>query len=106
MEKMMVNRWKVAKLAQLSYRIGKTVEIQGEDIALFRLGDGNVRAVENRCPHKGGTLSEGIVSGDFIYCPLHDWRICLGNGQVQEPDTGCIKTYEVTVEGEDVYIHV
>ncbi|SEN69618.1 nitrite reductase small subunit NirD [Lihuaxuella thermophila] len=99
-------RIKVAVITELQEKIGKTVEVDGQEIALFRLSDGKIRAVENRCPHKGGTLSEGIVSGEYVFCPLHDWKICLNDGLVQAPDTGCVKTYEVMVEGQDVYIRV
>jgi len=95
---------KVAEVSELKVKIGKTVEVQGHQIALFLLEDGKVRAVENRCPHKGGTLSEGIVSGEYVFCPLHDWKICLNDGLVQKPDNGCVKTYEATVEGQAVYI--
>jgi nitrite reductase (NADH) small subunit len=95
---------KVAEKSDLVEKIGKTVAVQGQEIALFLLEDGNVRAVENRCPHKGGTLSEGIVSGERVFCPLHDWKISLCDGIVQAPDTGCIKTYEVTIEGNNIFI--
>lgn len=101
---MQVVKIKVAELSELIEKIGKTVVVQGQEIALFLLHDGTIRAVENRCPHKGGTLSEGIVSGEHVFCPLHDWKISLSDGLVQEPDTGCIKTYEVSVEGNNVFI--
>ncbi|WNS46875.1 nitrite reductase small subunit NirD [Paenibacillus sp. MMS20-IR301] len=73
-------------------RVGQT------EIALFRLSSGEVRAVENRCPHKGGALSEGMVCGSSIHCPLHDWRIDLHSGTVLAPDTGHVTTYEVEVD--------
>ncbi|WP_028403125.1 nitrite reductase small subunit NirD [Ectobacillus panaciterrae] len=95
---------KVAEVTDLMEKIGKTIEVQGQEIALFLLEDGSIRAVENRCPHKGGTLSEGIVSSEYVFCPLHDWKICLHDGLVQKPDTGCIKTYKVSVEGKDIFI--
>ncbi len=101
---MQVVKIKVAELSELMEKIGKTVVVQGQEIAVFLLHDGTIRAVENRCPHKGGTLSEGIVSGEHVFCPLHDWKISLRDGVVQEPDTGCIKTYEVSVEGKNVFI--
>lgn len=97
-------RYKVADLTELSARIGKTVELEGREMALFLLDNGNVRAIENRCPHKGGTLAEGIVSGEYVYCTLHDWKISLQDGRVQAPDTGCIQTFEAVVEGNEVFI--
>ncbi|MBP1082378.1 nitrite reductase small subunit NirD [Bacillus gobiensis] len=84
--------------------VGKVVEVQGIALAVFRLSNGRFKAVENRCPHKEGPLAEGIVSGEFVFCPLHDWKIDLEGGQVQAPDHGCVKTYKVAVEGDDVYI--
>jgi nitrite reductase (NADH) large subunit len=75
-----------------------------EEIVLFHLTDG-VRAVENRCP-KDGPIAEGIVSGEFVFTPLYDWKISLVDGQVQAPDTGSIKTYQVEVVGGSVYIYV
>ena len=66
-----------------SFQIGKEVQMKGMSIALFRLSNGDIRAVENRCPHKNGPLAEGIVSGEFVFCPLHDWKISLLTGEVQ-----------------------
>src|SRR5207237_4702293 len=53
----------------------------GEEIAVFRTGDDRVYALVNRCPHKGGPLSQGIVHGDKVACPLHDWKISLVTGE-------------------------
>ncbi|OMG45172.1 nitrite reductase, partial [Paenibacillus macerans] len=49
-------------------------------------------------------LSEGTVSGDYVYCPLHDQKIALKTGEVQQPDTGCVETYEVEVIDGDIYL--
>ena len=46
---------------------------------------------------------EGIVSGDHVFCPMHDWKISVKNGEVQKPDNGCVKTYHVEIEGDEVY---
>ncbi|GIN79168.1 nitrite reductase small subunit NirD [Bacillus sp. GM2] len=94
----------VSKIGDLPNQLGKTVLIEDKEIAVFKLSNGNVRAIENRCPHKGGVLAEGMVSGKFVFCPMHDWKISLEDGKVQEPDTGCVQTYETIVEGEDLYI--
>lgn len=95
---------KIGALHDFLENVGKVVEVQGHTVAVFRLPDNRFKAVENRCPHKGGPLAEGIVSGEFVFCPLHDWKIALKDGQVQAPDHGCVHRYEVAVEGEDVYI--
>lgn len=96
----------VASIADLSVGIGKKIIIAGEEIALFKQKDGTVNAIKNSCPHKGGPLSEGIVSGEHIFCPLHDWKINLNDGKVQEPDTGCVETYKVEIVNEKIYIYV
>lgn len=67
-------------------------------VALFLLTDGSLKAVLNACPHRGGSLAEGIVSGDFVFCTQHDWKICLSNGEAQAPDRGCVKTFNVRAE--------
>ncbi|ALC81272.1 MULTISPECIES: nitrite reductase small subunit NirD [Bacillus] len=94
----------VCTLSDLPERLGKTVRVGTKEVAVFRLSNGKIRAIENRCPHKGGVLSEGIVSGKFVFCPMHDWKICVDDGKVQEPDHGCVKTYHTLVESEAVYL--
>lgn len=98
------NRIKVIKLEDLPVQIGKEVQVEGQSIAIFRLSNGDVRAVSNRCPHKNGPLAEGIVSGEFVFCPLHDWKISLVTGEVQKPDDGCIQTYETEIIDGYVYV--
>ena len=62
-------------------------ETKGE-IAVFRTEDDRVFALHNSCPHKGGPLSQGIVYGDKVACPLHSWKISLVSGDAEEPDEG------------------
>ncbi len=73
-------------------------------IALFRTGDDRIFAIENRCPHKGGPLSQGIVHGDAVACPLHNWRISLSSGEAQGDDEGCTPTIVVRREGDSIYL--
>ncbi|ALN91462.1 nitrite reductase [NAD(P)H], small subunit [Lysobacter gummosus] len=75
-----------------------------DDIALFRTGEDRVFALRDRCPHKGGALSQGIVAGDTVTCPLHGWNIALGSGQAQAPDVGCAHRFQVRVEHGDVWL--
>ena len=70
---------------------------QGLDVALFRSADHQVFALLDRCPHKGGPLSQGIVFGQRVACPLHNWTIGLGDGQAQAPDEGCTPRFSVQV---------
>jgi nitrite reductase (NADH) small subunit len=94
----------ISLIHELPEKLGKTVLIGDKEIAVFKLSNGRIRAIENRCPHKGGVLSEGIVSGEFVFCPMHDWKICLEDGNVQEPDTGCVKSYQTAIEEDKVYL--
>ncbi len=76
----------------------------GEDIALFRPAAERVFALADRCPHKGGPLSQGIVSGDSVTCPLHGWNIGLDSGQACAPDVGCARTYPVQLRDGEVWL--
>lgn len=73
------------------------------DIALFRT-QGEVFALRNKCPHKGGPLSEGIVHGKQVTCPLHGWKLSLETGEAVAPDVGCARRYPVKVENGLVYL--
>ena len=70
---------------------------QGLDVAVFRNDRDEVFALLDRCPHKGGPLSQGIVFGTRVACPLHNWTIALDNGCAQAPDEGCAPTFAVQV---------
>lgn len=76
----------------------------GVDIALFRAESDRIYALLDRCPHKGGPLSQGIVFGASVACPLHNWTIRLDDGRAQAPDEGCTPAFAVRVEGEQVYL--
>lgn len=73
-------------------------------VALFRTGPDQVFAASDTCPHKGGPLSEGIVHGQSVTCPLHNWVFDLNTGQAQGADEGQIATYPVRVEGTRVLV--
>lgn len=88
-------------------RLGsRVVEAPGGDIALFRTADDRVFALPDRCPHKAGKLSQGIVHGEFVTCPLHNWVIALADGQAQDPDAGCAGTVAVRLEGARILLAV
>lgn len=76
----------------------------GDDIALFRTAGDRVFAMVDRCPHKGGPLSQGIVAGDSVTCPLHGWNIALASGEACAPDVGCARKFPVRVDGDDVWL--
>jgi nitrite reductase (NADH) small subunit len=68
------------------------------DIAVFRTAADKVFALADRCPHKGGPLSQGIVHGERVTCPLHNWVVGLEDGRAVAPDQGCVARYPVKVE--------
>ncbi|MBU6440432.1 MAG: nitrite reductase small subunit NirD [Betaproteobacteria bacterium] len=76
----------------------------GGDIAVFRTEGDEVFALLDRCPHKGGPLSQGLVFGRAVACPLHNWTVALDSGCAVAPDHGCTPAFEVRVEQGRVYL--
>ncbi|ASA26278.1 nitrite reductase small subunit NirD [Paenibacillus donghaensis] len=101
-----MTRTLVGTISDIDRKGSRTFMVNDTQIALFRLSNDDILAVENKCPHKGGALSEGMVCGSKIHCPLHDWRIDLHSGAVQEPDHGCVPTYVVDVDPDSGSIYV
>lgn len=73
-------------------------------IAIFRTAEAEVFAASNTCPHKGGPLSEGIVHGTSVTCPLHNWVFDLNTGEAQGADEGRIATYPVRIDGDRILL--
>lgn len=82
----------------------RIVEASGGDIAVFRAADGTIFALRDRCPHLGGPLSQGMVHGHSVTCPLHNWVISLETGEAQGADHGCTGKIPVRVEGERILL--
>lgn len=95
-----------ANLSDIDPKGSRTIRLADTEIALFRLTDGQVLAVENKCPHKAGKLSEGMVCGGKVHCPLHDWKIDLRTGRAMEPDEGCVHTFEVEIDPTNGFVYV
>ena len=90
----------IVSASAIPAREGRPVRIGSTTIAIFNT-DAGFLAVENRCPHSGGPLADGIVGGSTVTCPLHNWRVCLESGQVQRScETGvpAVRTYRTKVE--------
>ena len=87
-----------------SRRVVRANHAEGPQIALFRTADDRVFALLDRCPHKGGPLSQGIVFGDRVACPLHNWTIALADGRAREPDEGCTPGFACKVENGTVHL--
>src|SRR5690349_19618233 len=90
----------ITHAANIPLREGRVVTVAGEEIAIFNLGE-RFLAVANRCPHRGGPLADGIVSGESVICPLHAWKVCLESGEVKRPreQEACVRSYPVKVVG-------
>ncbi len=88
----------------LGARVLKRAE--GGDIAVFRNSVDKVFALLDRCPHKGGPLSQGIVFGEKVACPLHNWNIELNTGCATAPDEGCAQRFAIKVEAGRVFIEL
>ena len=82
----------------------RVTRAQGLDVAVFRNDKDDVFALLDRCPHKGGPLSQGIVFGTHVACPLHNWTIGLCDGQASAPDEGCTPKFSVKLEAGQVYL--
>ncbi len=82
----------------------RVVRPQGMDVAVFRNEQDQVFALLDRCPHKGGPLSQGIVFGTSVACPLHNWNIALADGCAQAPDVGCSPSFAVKVDDGQVFL--
>ena len=86
-------------------RLGaRVIETPHGEVAVFRSADDQVFALRDRCPHKGGPLSQGIVHGKRVTCPLHNWVVELESGQAVAPDEGCTRRYPVRLDGERVLL--
>jgi len=102
----MIGEWlDIGWVNEIPLRGSRTVPVEGgEEIAVFRTGDDKVFALVNRCPHKGGPLSQGIVHGHNVACPLHNWAIALATGAAQGEDKECTPTIPVKIDGGRVLI--
>ena len=101
-----MTQWKyICKLEDIPVLGARRVtRAQGLEVAVFRTATDEVFALLDRCPHKGGPLSQGIVFGKSVACPLHNWTIGLCDGQAQAPDEGCTPRFQVKLEGGSVYL--
>ncbi len=94
-------KWiRITSTMNIPEREGRALTLDSQQVAVFNLGDRFV-ALENRCPHGGGPLADGIVGGATVTCPMHNWRICLDSGAVTKPCDAAapeVRTYPVKVE--------
>ncbi len=96
---------RIATRDNIPPREGRVATVGDRQIAIFNLGD-RFLALDNRCPHEGGPLCDGIVAGDAVVCPLHAWRVNLETGAVSRPadHAECVRTYATRVDGDVISI--
>ena len=103
--KKQMNDWiEIGMLDDIPRQGARVVRRVGGDIAVFRTLDDQIFALRDKCPHKGGPLSQGIVHGNKVACPLHDWKISLDTGMAVAPDAGCAARFPVRLEGGKIYL--
>ncbi len=106
-----MNDWiEITQLDDIPRQGARVVELAHDDavnrIALFRTAADAIHAVRDKCPHRGGPLSQGIVHGGQVTCPLHSWKIDLATGEAVLPDKGCARTYVTKVEDGVVFLRL
>jgi nitrite reductase (NADH) small subunit len=94
----------IAALEDIPRQGARVVKTQAGCVAVFRTADDRIFAIDDRCPHKGGPLSEGIVHGTSVTCPLHAWVFDLATGQARGADEGQVRTYPAHTEGGRVFL--
>jgi len=101
----MTDNWiEVCALDDIPRLGSRVIERSDGNIAVFRTDNDKVFALDDRCPHKGGPLSQGIVFDNRVACPMHDWVIDLESGQACGPDEGCTHAWPVKLEAGKVFI--
>ena len=94
---------KVAKVSDIPAGTGKTVQVNGKQIALFNC-DGKFYAMDNTCAHRGGPLGEGTLTGTTVMCPWHGWEYDVTTGVCQLDPAITLQKFDVKVEGDDVLV--
>ena len=95
---------KIAPIEDIPLRAAKVFVKSETKIAVFRTKHDTFFALEDKCPHKGGPISEGFVGQSVVHCPLHDWSFELESGQARYPDKGCIRRFPISVS--EGYVHI
>lgn len=101
----MSENWiEIGSLAEIPRLGARVVRTRKGDIAVFRTAEDEIFALRDKCPHRGGPLSQGIVHGKRVACPLHDWKIHLDSGEAVAPDEGCAASYPIRLEGDRIML--
>ncbi|MDP2121970.1 MAG: nitrite reductase small subunit NirD [Hoeflea sp.] len=95
---------RIGKIGDIPRRGARCVKHGDMSIAIFRTADDRVFALEDKCPHKNGPLSQGIVHDGCVTCPLHNWVISLETGAAQGADEGRTLSFPVRLEGDEIVL--
>jgi NAD(P)H-dependent nitrite reductase small subunit len=93
----------VASIGEIPPGAGRMVEVGGEEVALFNF-NGEYYATSDMCPHRGASLAEGFLDGGKVFCPLHCFDFNLKTGECATVPSLRIRTYEVKIAGEDIFV--
>lgn len=104
MNALAVNWVQVGRLSEIPKRGARRVQNGATTIAVFRTAGDRIFALEDKCPHKQGPLSQGIIHGDCVTCPMHNWVISLESGEAQGADEGGTMSFPVKLDGDDIYL--
>ena len=100
-----MSEWiEIGTLNDIPLKGARVVTSDNGNIAIFRTAEDKVFALKDECPHKQGPLSQGIVHGDRVACPLHDWKIHLDTGIAVAPDEGCAATFPIKMDGDKILL--
>ena len=94
----------IGTLEDIPRQGARVVRLAEGDIAVFRTADDEIFALRDRCPHKGGPLSQGIVYGKKVACPLHNRSVHLDSGEAVAPDTGCAAAYPILIKDGRIFL--
>src|SRR5512134_3443824 len=94
---------KVATVGEIPRNTGKAVTVNDDELAIFNL-NGEYYAIGNMCPHRGAALEDGFVEQDKVFCPWHCFDFNLKTGECTTVPSLRVPTYEVKVEGEEIFI--
>ncbi|PSH59146.1 MULTISPECIES: nitrite reductase small subunit NirD [Phyllobacterium] len=98
-----MNDWiEIGSINDIPRRGARCVKTPQGKIAVFRTMEDQIFAIDDHCPHKGGPLSQGIVHGAAVTCPLHNWVISLETGKALGADEGSVRTIAIKLDGDRI----
>ena len=96
----------VGALDDIPRRGARVVRTRRGDVAVFRTATNTIYAIDDHCPHRGGPLSQGIVHGSSVTCPLHNWVIDLATGEAEGADDGCVRTIACRIGDGRIFLAI